>query len=513
MSCLNINIGILGHVDSGKTTLAKNLSEIQSTAAFDKSRQSQERGITLDLGFSALRTSIPSHIKDLISTDTIQELQLTFVDCPGHASLLKTIIGGAQIIDFIILVIDVTKGIQTQTAECLVIGEITCPGKLIVALNKIDLLESNEKRDALIEKMTKKLKIVLSGTSFKDSRIVPVSATNNDHSVQNFLEVLKQEITIPCRTNVNLPFLFAVDHCFQITGQGTICTGTILQGKISVGDEIEVPKLKLARKVKSMQMYKKNIREAMQGDRVGICLTQFSHNDMERGILAAPGFLRHIYSVVLKVKRIKYFKQTIKTKSKLHISIGHETVMGTVLFFTSQFNELNLQDEFQYKDELSPVQDDSELDSNIFVIIEFERPVLVAKDMLMIASNLTEIHKNSCRLAFYGYPSLLSDDREYSNTFLPKIRIYKEKIKIGSILRIVSETELIGINLFKKESDRQLYIKLKVELSTGEPGMIEGTFGQTNKIKIRLNCPLSDETRAKLEKKDESKCHFNVFEF
>lgn len=499
MSCLNINIGILGHVDSGKTTLAKSLSEIGSTASFDKSRQSQERGITLDLGFSALRTSLPSHF----NVENVQELQLTFVDCPGHASLLRTIIGGAQIIDFIILVIDVTKGIQTQTAECLVIGEITCPGRLIVALNKIDLLEKGEKREVLIVKMVKKLKIVLSTTVFKEAKIVPVSAT--DGQVKDFLEILKQEITMPVRKSIHLPCLFAVDHCFQITGQGTVCTGTILQGKISIGDELEVPKLGLSRKVKSMQMYRKGIRDAIQGDRVGICLTQFSHNEMERGVLAAPGLLRHVYVAILKVNRIKYFKQTIRTKSKLHMSIGHETVLGKVLFFTSTASELTFDDQLLYKEDLEPEDPDSSSSENIFVIIEFEKPVLVTRQMLVIASNLTELHKNSCRLALYGYVQQMCDDREYSTTFLPKFKIYKEKVKEGHIQRVISDTELIGINLFKKESDRQLYVGLKVELSTGETGVIEGTFGQTNKIKIRLNTALTEDTKSKLERRDEVK--------
>lgn len=109
----NVNIGILGHVDSGKTTLSKALSSIASTASFDKSPQSQERGITLDLGFSACVTKAPKELEE----KGFEKVQYTLVDCPGHASLIKTIMGGAQIIDLMILVIDVGKGIQTQTAE------------------------------------------------------------------------------------------------------------------------------------------------------------------------------------------------------------------------------------------------------------------------------------------------------------------------------------------------------------------------------------------------------------
>lgn len=94
MMPLNINVGLLGHVDSGKTSLSKTLSQISSTAAFDKNPQSQERGITLDLGFSALTLESPESLKKKHDDGLV----FTFVDCPGHQSLIKTIIGGAQII-------------------------------------------------------------------------------------------------------------------------------------------------------------------------------------------------------------------------------------------------------------------------------------------------------------------------------------------------------------------------------------------------------------------------------
>jgi selenocysteine-specific elongation factor len=93
-SVLNLNVGILGHVDSGKTSLAKALSTTASTASFDKNPQSQERGITIDLGFSSLLVDMPQHLKNSCSEE---KLQLTLVDCPGHASLIRTIIGGISL--------------------------------------------------------------------------------------------------------------------------------------------------------------------------------------------------------------------------------------------------------------------------------------------------------------------------------------------------------------------------------------------------------------------------------
>ena len=141
---LNINVGILGHVDSGKTSLSRALSSTASTNAFDKNPQSKERGITLDLGFSSFLTSLPAQL----AGGAYSQMQVTLVDCPGHASLIRTIIGGAQIIDLMLLVIDVTKGIQTQTAECLVIGEIL-NDTLIVVLNKTDMLPEAGREEKL----------------------------------------------------------------------------------------------------------------------------------------------------------------------------------------------------------------------------------------------------------------------------------------------------------------------------------------------------------------------------
>ena len=148
-----LKVGVLGHVDSGKTSLVKALSTLLSTASLDKNPQSIARGITLDLGFSAFLLPIPDRLNPSVaaaadgqapgptgtSDGGYKALQFTLVDCPGHASLIRTIIGGAQIIDMMILVVDVNKGIQTQTAECLVIGEITTK-HLIIALNKVDLI-------------------------------------------------------------------------------------------------------------------------------------------------------------------------------------------------------------------------------------------------------------------------------------------------------------------------------------------------------------------------------------
>jgi small GTP-binding protein len=358
---VNVNVGILGHVDSGKTSLVKALSTLLSTAALDKNPQSQERGITLDLGFSAFILPMPEHLKESAGLSK-EMLQFTLVDCPGHASLIRTIIGGAQIIDMMILVVDANKGIQTQTAECIVIGEITTD-KLIIVLNKCDLLPEGE-REMRIIKMTNKLRKIFATTKFALSPIIATSAAlggekvasvglkcalernlmkkdgipismNNTEGVTELVELIRNTIEIPNRS-ASGPLYFAVDHCFSIKGHGTVLTGTVLSGSVSVNSTIEIPHLQLQRKVKSMQMFRKNVRTAGQGDRVGMCVTNLDPTSIERSIAVSPGSIPLLSTVICLVKKVRFFRQACKSDAKFHISIGHTTVAAAVAFYGAE---------------------------------------------------------------------------------------------------------------------------------------------------------------------------------
>jgi selenocysteine-specific elongation factor len=348
----NINVGILGHVDSGKTSLVKALSTSLSTAALDKNPQSQQRGITLDLGFSSFVLPIPEQLRDaLIQYDA---LQFTLVDCPGHASLIKTIIGGAQIIDMVILVVDANKGIQTQTAECIVIAEITT-NNLIIVLNKIDVIPEEE-RERKLDEVVRRIRKTFNLTKFKDVPIVCTSATvggekvaavtgkslngalDSDHQdeknigIDILMNAMRDNVRLPKR-DIHLPFYFAIDHCFPIKGHGTILTGTVLSGCVATNQTIEMPYIQEQRKVKSMQMFHKSVKSAKQGDRVGICVTNLDSTKIERGIAAAPGSVPLLQSALCLVKKIRFFKGDCKSNTKYHISIGHTTIIATVTFF------------------------------------------------------------------------------------------------------------------------------------------------------------------------------------
>ncbi|KAK8732701.1 hypothetical protein OTU49_006885 [Cherax quadricarinatus] len=507
---LNFNIGVLGHVDSGKTSLAKALSTVASTACFDKNPQSKERGITIDLGFSSFVVNAPDHIKD----SGYEKLQFTLVDCPGHASLIRTIIGGAQIIDAVMLVVDVTKGIQTQTAECLVIGEILCD-HLLVVLNKIDLV-ALEKQKSVVEKMTKRILITLQKTKFANAEIIVVAAKPGGPDVpdiepvgvKDLIDELQKFAYIPERESIG-PFLYAVDHCFSIRGQGTVMTGTVLQGTVSVNDNIEIPSLMVSKKVKSMQMFRQPVGKASQGDRVGICVTQFDPKQLERGIVGMPGFIQTASGVIAEVVKITYYKLPVETKAKFHVSLGHETVMAKVTFFGTE-DELCVNNEFiydhtyRYQQELFDLQ---KLDDDVtykpkhqFALLEFEKTVQIVPNAVLIGSKLDmDVHTNMCRLAFKGKLLEVFTDKGYHDTHLQKVKVYKDKSKEGVIERLANDNEVIVKNLLKKDTNIQLFMGLKVKLSTGEEGTIDGTFGQSGKLKVRVNS-LQDTTKVTLQK-------------
>ncbi|XP_061147641.1 selenocysteine-specific elongation factor [Syngnathus typhle] len=511
---LNFNIGVLGHVDSGKTSLARALSSTASTAAFDKNPQSRERGITLDLGFSSFTVDLPEHLRD--SEDhrgRYDNLQFTLVDCPGHASLIRTIIGGAQIIDLMMLVVDVVKGVQTQTAECLLIGELTCP-RMVVVLNKTDLLPAN-KRQSAIEKMTKRLHKTLENTSFKDCPVIAVAAkpggpeggdTEEPQGVSELIELLKKQTYLP-RREPGGDLLMAADHCFSIRGQGTVMTGTILQGSLAINDTVEIPALKVTKKVKSIQMFRKPVSGAMQGDRVGVCVTQFDPKLLERGLVCTPSSLRTVFAAVISAKKIGYFKGSLGTRAKFHITVGHETVMARVTFFglppdapqpRSPETAFAFDREYLYQEEYVTGQGESNSgpDPEQWALLEFERPVTCPLLCLVIGSKLdTDIHANACRLAFQGRLLHGFEDKGYAETGLPRLLIYKTKHKEGQVERVADDYTVIGRSLFKKETNLQIFVGLKVTLSTGETGVIEGGFGQSGKFKIRVQEGLRPETK------------------
>lgn len=449
---LNINVGLLGHVDSGKTSLAKALSQTASTAAFDKSPQSQSRGITLDLGFSACEvTPETASCAGLLTEARLDKVACTFVDCPGHASLIRTVVGGSQIIDVMVLLIDATKGIQPQTAECLVLGEVLAK-PLVVVINKVDAVQGStaEDKKAALAKLRKRLQATFAQTRWPNVPMVEVSASPRggsgagDHPPPaNMAAVLPAVLSVAnlaalrARSDFTSSaavaaekkkFLMLVDHCFAVRGQGTVFTGTVLGGLVAVADTVLIPELQETRKVKSLQVFKRSVGEAKAGDRVGLCVAQFDSTQMERGALcsgsdaSAAAVLEKTDTLIVRVHRVRFHPMVCDSHTKFHITIGHTTVMGTMRYFSrptsatgARFDpqvestyEDQLGDEAHFKfDTAAQLPPGQPLpvtpgDREYFAILLLEQPVYAATGATFVAMRLDVEKENFCRIAVSG---------------------------------------------------------------------------------------------------------------
>lgn len=208
----------------------------------------------------------------------------------------------------------------------------------------------------------------------------------------------------------------------------------------------------MTKKIKSVQMFRKPVSGAMQGDRVGVCVTQFDPKLLERGLVCTPGSLRTLYAAVVSVRKIGYFKGSLATRAKFHITVGHETVMARVTFFglpvdskpaspepCSLETAFTFDREYFYQDEYVSNQGDgsSGIDPEQWALLEFERPVTCPELCLVIGSKLdSDIHANACRLAFQGRLLYGFEDKSYPETSLPGLRIYKTKHKEGQVERV-----------------------------------------------------------------------------
>eukprot|EP00180_Rhodochaete_pulchella_P000309 Plantae.Rhodophyta-Rhodochaete_pulchella.ctg12152.p1 GENE.Plantae.Rhodophyta-Rhodochaete_pulchella.ctg12152~~Plantae.Rhodophyta-Rhodochaete_pulchella.ctg12152.p1 ORF type:complete len:526 (+),score=61.66 Plantae.Rhodophyta-Rhodochaete_pulchella.ctg12152:489-2066(+) len=480
----NVNVGLLGHVDSGKTALARALSTSVSTAGLDKHPQSRERGITLDLGFTSLE--LPSQpTADGRPTDT-EIVQCTLVDCPGHASLIRTVMGGAQIIDAMILVVDATRGIQKQTVECLVIG-VLATRRAVVALNKIDLLEATGRK---LSQVRARLEKALLKTELAGCPVVPISASPRDGApptgVDELKHILAGIVGVPERFSG--PFLLAADHCFNIKGRGPVVTGTILVGTVRVGDSVEVPIKREQARVKGIQSFKRTVHAASAGDRVGLNLSNMDVERFERGFLCAPGTVSVSSRIVARVQRVRLFRGEVRSKSRFHLNIGHDTVMASATFFNASEEESKPFLEAAYEvDDSLPLHDEqsSTRPQEYFALLEADGPVCVPAKSLVVGARLDlDAESQACRLAFTGsviVPSLQPSD----------LKLFRWKDRQGTLERIVNPNAAIVRGLFSKDYPIQRAIGLRATIYHPDTQdciscAIASPFGQSGKVRVEI---------------------------
>ena len=289
----HVNIGTIGHVDHGKTTLTaaitnvlakKGMAKAQAYDQIDGAPEERERGITINT----------AHVE--YETDG---RHYAHVDCPGHADYVKNMITGAAQMDGAILVVAATDGPMAQTKEHILLAKQVGVPALVVALNKCDMVDDEE----ILELVEMEVRELLSSYDFPgdDIPVVKVSglkALEGDAEwegrIGELMEAVDTAIPEPER-EVDKPFLMAVEDVFSITGRGTVATGRIERGKVKVGEEVEIVGIKDTRKctVTGVEMFRKLLDEGMAGDNVGLLLRGIQKEDIERGmVLVKPGSIK-----------------------------------------------------------------------------------------------------------------------------------------------------------------------------------------------------------------------------
>ena len=288
----HINVGTMGHIDHGKTTLTAAITRVLSQRdpdstqftdfdSIDKAPEERERGITINVAHVEYET--PNR-------------HYAHVDMPGHADYIKNMITGAAQVDGAILVVSAADGPMPQTREHVLLARQVGVPRILVALNKIDAVDDEE----LLELVELEVRELLDEYGFPgdDTPVVPVSAlkalegddTAGDQVVA-LMEAVDSYVPEPPR-DVDKPFLLPIEDVFSITGRGTVVTGRVEQGIVNTGDQVEIVGIKETRKTvcTGVEMFRKILDEGRAGDNIGALLRGVGKDEVQRGqVLAAPG--------------------------------------------------------------------------------------------------------------------------------------------------------------------------------------------------------------------------------
>ncbi len=290
----HLNIGTIGHVDHGKTTLTAAIlkvakmkglkSETKSVQDIDSAPEEKARGLTISISHSEFET---------------EKRHYALIDCPGHADYIKNMITGAAQMDGAILVVSAVDGAMPQTREHILLARQVGLPAMVVFINKCDMVDDPEIID-LVESELKELlkKYKFPGDEIPMIRGSALKALNanslEDENVKPILDLLKavdDYIPEPKR-DVDKPFLMAIEDVMTIAGRGTVATGRIERGKVKAGEEVELVGIRPTKKTTavSIEMFRKTLDEGMAGDNVGVLLRGLKKEDVVRGqVLAKPG--------------------------------------------------------------------------------------------------------------------------------------------------------------------------------------------------------------------------------
>jgi elongation factor Tu len=295
----HVNVGTIGHVDHGKTTLTAAMTKVMELKGLSKFKSYDEIAKASESQGRRDATKILTIATAHVEYETANR-HYAHIDCPGHADYVKNMITGAAQMDGAILVVSAYDGPMPQTREHILLARQVNVPKVVVFLNKVDLVDDPELLDLVeleIRELLNKYQFPGDDTPvIRGSAIAAMKAESiDDPSCAPIVELLKamdEYIPIPKR-EVDLPFLMPVEDVFSIKGRGTVGTGRVERGKIHVGEEVEIIGLsKETRKtvVTGVEMFNKTLEEGQAGDNIGVLLRGVEKKDLERGqVIAAPG--------------------------------------------------------------------------------------------------------------------------------------------------------------------------------------------------------------------------------
>jgi elongation factor Tu len=289
----HVNVGTIGHIDHGKTTLTAAITRVLSKSGLaqyvsfdeiDKAPEEKERGITIATAHVEYQTA---------------NRHYAHVDCPGHADYIKNMITGAAQMDGAILVVGANDGPMPQTREHILLARQVGVPYVVVFLNKVDMVDDPE----LIELVELELRELLSSYEFpgddipivRGSALKALEAGDPKHAdakcILELMEAVDSYIPVPQRA-LDKPFLMPIEDVFSISGRGTVVTGRVERGQVKVNEEVEIVGIKDTRKtvVTGVEMFRKILDSGQAGDNVGLLLRGIKRDDVERGqVVAAPG--------------------------------------------------------------------------------------------------------------------------------------------------------------------------------------------------------------------------------
>ena len=331
----NIIIGTAGHVDHGKTALIKALTGIET----DRIKEEKKRGITIELGFAYL--DLPDGEKAGI------------IDVPGHEKFVKNMLAGAGGIDLALLVVAADEGFMPQTREHLGILSLLNISEGIIVITKKDMVD-----DDWLEVVCEDVRSEVKGTFLENAQIIPVSSYTGEGIEQlktAIFELIDQNTQIK---NLDIPFRIPVDRIFSVEGFGTVITGTLIEGRMKIGDPVTIYPSRIESRVRNLQVHSHDVTEAYAGQRVAVNLAGLKKTDLNKGdVVAVPNSMHTTMMIDIKLNILRDCEREILNGTRLHLYHGARDVLCKVILLDrdsisageSCYAQLRLEEEIAVK--------------------------------------------------------------------------------------------------------------------------------------------------------------------